>query len=375
MSAPSPPCQHAEYLGRKYLPELDGLRALSVLMVVTVHLHEHTWDWIAGNKGVTIFFILSGYLITFLALREESERGTLSLSAFYVRRTFRIFPSYYLVLAVYGFLILVVGVRSDKTTNFLTALPYDLLYLQEIPFEFGVNGMHDNLPFYHAWSLGIEEKFYLVWPVLAFLALRSKKVLRLPIALALAAFFSVTAAVFGRTVGGCLFSYFHILLGCAVALVLQGEPAYRYLSVLGQRKFAGLTTVSLLVVHFSWPHFGRWPYVDTVDVVYSIIASAFLVSVLTGRGLLQRILSRPPLPLIGRLSYGIYLVHVLCLNAVEKALVRLAHGHIGLSLSILKLVGAIITSVSVAYLLHRTVEKPLIEIGRRWSKRLHGQTS
>src|SRR6516225_1632317 len=94
---------YVDYQRRKYLPELDGLRAISVLLVVSVHLHdfETVWKWLAGWQGVTVFFVLSGYLITTLSLREEEQRGSLSLAAFYVRRSLRIFPLYYFVLAVY----------------------------------------------------------------------------------------------------------------------------------------------------------------------------------------------------------------------------------------------------------------------------------
>src|SRR5437899_7858756 len=99
---------------RKYLPELDGLRAVSVLIVVSHHMHDRVWSWLSGELGVTVFFVLSGYLITTLSLREESHRGSLSLTAFYVRRSFRIFPLYYIILAAYCVLILVLRVGHEQ---------------------------------------------------------------------------------------------------------------------------------------------------------------------------------------------------------------------------------------------------------------------
>src|SRR6201996_9073927 len=113
----------ADYQNRKYLPELDGLRAISVLLVVSVHLHdfEAVWKWLAGWQGVTVFFVLSGYLITTLSLREEALRGRLSLTSFYIRRSFRIFPLYYLMLGIYCFLILVLRMNPEKHAMLLKA--------------------------------------------------------------------------------------------------------------------------------------------------------------------------------------------------------------------------------------------------------------
>src|SRR5258708_37250383 len=91
---------------RRHIPELDGLRAVSVLIVISRHMHDAIWDWLAGELGVIIFFVLSGYLITKLALEEERRNGFLSLKAFYVRRACRFFPLHYVVLGCYCLLIL-----------------------------------------------------------------------------------------------------------------------------------------------------------------------------------------------------------------------------------------------------------------------------
>src|SRR5438094_377679 len=99
------PRSYQEYRALKYVPELDGLRALSALLVISYHMHDKVWGWLAGYLGVQVFFVLSGYLITTLALREEAERGALCLPAFYVRRACRIFPLYYLTLGTYCLLI------------------------------------------------------------------------------------------------------------------------------------------------------------------------------------------------------------------------------------------------------------------------------
>src|SRR4051812_1063795 len=98
---------YAAYRARRYFPELDGLRALCVLLVITVHMYDSQtlWAWLAGTRGVTVFFVLSGFLITTLGLREEAERGSVALGAFYVRRCCRLLPLYFVTLAAYGVLI------------------------------------------------------------------------------------------------------------------------------------------------------------------------------------------------------------------------------------------------------------------------------
>jgi hypothetical protein len=127
---------HQAYLQRTYFPELDGLRALCALLVITAHLYSHKewWAWLAGDRGVSVFFVLSGYLISTLALREEEREGRLSLAAFYVRRCCRLFPLYYLILGFYCLMLLGLGRGSaDQCGALAEALPWNLVYCQEIP--------------------------------------------------------------------------------------------------------------------------------------------------------------------------------------------------------------------------------------------------
>src|SRR5262245_38320588 len=103
MSEPATTYQEFRELTR--FPALDGVRAIAVLMVITVHsgFHSDFWLWglVDGSMGVPIFFVLSGYLITTLCLREEADRGSVSLKAFYIRRALRLLPAYYLTLILY----------------------------------------------------------------------------------------------------------------------------------------------------------------------------------------------------------------------------------------------------------------------------------
>jgi peptidoglycan/LPS O-acetylase OafA/YrhL len=357
---------HEEYQDRIRIPALDVLRAFSVMIVVTVHTHIGHWGWLAGAKGVTFFFILSGYLITYLALREERENGVLNLTAFYVRRTFRIFPVYYLTVAIYVLLLLVLRTKPDKIDNFLAALPYLLTYLQEVPFLFGVNGAHENIPLYQAWSLGIEEKFYLIWPLLIFVVLKGHKPLRLPACIAVATACAIAPQFWQY--GSLLFPYFHILIGCALALLLDKKLAFNLLGRMGTPGCILPVLLTFLVVHFSWPYFAIFPFDKGIDIFYSLVAGAFLAVVLLSGLQSGRILTCPLLLLIGRLSYTIYLLHVLCLNVVETLLARLP-SFIPLSLlGPLNLFCTLLLAIAASWIVHSVVEKPLINVGHRVSR-------
>jgi peptidoglycan/LPS O-acetylase OafA/YrhL len=359
-----PPLSHAAYLDRAYIPELDGLRAVSVLLVVSVHMYDaaRMWHWLCGGLGVTVFFLLSGYLITSLALREEDRHGSVSLAAFYVRRGLRIFPLYYCVLGLYAVLLLGLGVSPHLAAAFRDALPAYLLYFQEVPFYRHLVGGGTDLPFFQTWSLGIEEKFYLVWPLLAFVLWRGRR--RRAAALLTAAFALGPAALalaapHLRLLGRCLSSYAPILAGCLLALLLHERIWFERLRTLGRR--TALTGITFAAVHFTRPWLPECPVPFGWDVLYWLAGAVFLTSVLLGDGLVQRLLRGRGLVFVGKLSYGIYLIHIFGIAAAH----RLAPAG-GVPAYVL----ACVLPTAGAWVLSVAVERPCLELGRRWSRRL-----
>ena len=142
-------------LAGRHLPGLDGLRALSVFTVIAYHAGAP----VPGDLGVSAFFVLSGFLITWLLMKELEETGRISLRDFYARRTLRIFPAYYVFII--GSLVL------DTARGFpwpgemtLSAFTYTVNYYNAI------RG-HPSTGIAHAWSLAVEEQFYLLWPAMA----------------------------------------------------------------------------------------------------------------------------------------------------------------------------------------------------------------
>jgi peptidoglycan/LPS O-acetylase OafA/YrhL len=148
---------------------ISGLRAISILMVIIYH-YDIRYDILAkfrgtkifylfnvitdGHLGVNVFFVISGFLITSLLLQEEASKKTVSLKNFYIRRTLRIFPAYYFLLLFY-FIIQLFGIISMSKLSWLMSITYTKYFNYKLDWYTA-----------HAWSLSVEEHFYLFWPVI-----------------------------------------------------------------------------------------------------------------------------------------------------------------------------------------------------------------
>jgi peptidoglycan/LPS O-acetylase OafA/YrhL len=165
----SQPALAAPELAR--IPSLDGLRALSIFLVVSLHTlqrysidHRVAWGWYAlfnGACGVEIFFVISGFLITSLLLQEQRKRGAFSLSGFYLRRAFRILPPLYFYI---GFVVLL-GIGGRITLN-RSDIVSSLFFFHNFSRDATM------WPLEHLWSISVEEQFYLIWPFILFICIR-----------------------------------------------------------------------------------------------------------------------------------------------------------------------------------------------------------
>ncbi|BFI96750.1 MAG: acyltransferase family protein [Rhodanobacter sp.] len=157
--------QHDYRLG--YRADLEGLRALAILLVVAVHAGV---PWLHGGfVGVDVFFVLSGFLITGLLVHEVSNSGRLRFAEFYVRRLRRLLPALLTMLLVVGVLASLLLAPTEQRAQ-SSAAAMAAVWLSNIHFAFArldyfSPGTETNL-FLHTWSLGVEEQFYLIWPVL-----------------------------------------------------------------------------------------------------------------------------------------------------------------------------------------------------------------
>ncbi len=140
---------------KEKIPSLNGLRAISIIFVLFGHVLINNFkhlDAPGAQIGVNIFFVISGFLITLLLIKEENKFGFISLKNFYVRRVIRIFPVYYFILLVY-FILQLSNVFHLTTFSWITSLTYTKYFHYPVDMESE-----------HFWSLSVEEHFYLIWP-------------------------------------------------------------------------------------------------------------------------------------------------------------------------------------------------------------------
>lgn len=299
---------HLRYLTQARFQSLDGLRALSILAVIW---HHTAPKWIdpdliqAGTHGVTLFFAISGFLISTLLLREYGRSGRIDLVAFYVRRAYRIFPLYYAVLALYVVMVAVMERQSSAGQQFFHNLRYFATYTSNLFIP------HDGRTiFYFAWSLAVEEQFYLIWPAVLLTCLRVTQALWAPVAALLLGLILLLA-----------FSHFHsaapfaILLGALLALALHHAPTYRLFGwVLGRPYAAPLALISLIGALM-----GAAPTM-WIDGLCVLLVAACVWQEQHG---LTRFLTTKILVYIGSISYGMYLLQMISKNLVLMGVERL----------------------------------------------------
>lgn len=351
---------HSDYLETRRFAVLDGLRAMSIIMVFTAHpASKEFWPLLHGATGVTMFFVLSGFLITTLLLREESRSGGVDLRAFYVRRTFRIYPMFFAVFFLYVFLLLVLGLQPERRAAFVENIPYTLLLFPEHMMFF--NPYEYSIPFNGAWSIGIEEKFYLIWPVLGFVFLAKWKGARTPVLALLAAAFHA-AGLLGPNLQ-FLSPYQHIVYGALVAVILHNPNGYFRASFVGRPRVLVLVVAATASLQFgtSGVLLEGWAY-----GLLGIFMAVLLTGLVTTRSSAVRWLSSKPMAYLASLSYVLYLIHNFFLNGAEE----LVPTYWGFTGSVVSTLTAFIASVLVAHVIHKYFEEPMRVLGVKLSRNL-----
>jgi peptidoglycan/LPS O-acetylase OafA/YrhL len=356
---------YAEYRATRYFGALDGVRAVAVLAVATWHVPGGFFVGLDGYRGVLAFFVLSGFLITTLAVREEERSGALSVWGFFVRRVFRILPLYYVVLV--GYCVVVYGISSELGSRaaFGNNLPYYLTFLQEYPRAAGFV----SAPFSISWSLGIEEKYYVVWPLVGFWLLRGRRNTRVTVVAGTTAAIAALNLVHPTSIPVRLTTdYPFILAGCLLAVALHEPRWYERLRALGRPGVLLGTTTALVLFGVLG---GKSLAADYAFGAFVVVVIAGLVTCRTG---VSTALSGRTITWIGRISYPLYLVHVMGLTVANR-LVGVPGGPHTFGRSLAVLVAGIGVSIGASAVLHRVVELPMIGVGRRLSDRVTARIS
>ncbi len=292
-----------------YNPSLDGFRAVAVSIVVFAHLFPpEIYPYTAfhyGRLGVIAFFVLSGFLITHIlrGYRSQIETGALSLGGawkkFLVRRTLRIFPLYFGVLLVFGFMLGYEKLREDFWWHAAYASNFGQAIQEK---NFGVAN--------HFWSLCVEEQFYLVWPAILLLVPVRRSHVLVAVALAVSLFAGCLWVVLDTTakfagyvpMGGASFA---LSTGAWLACKTSGgvdlaRPIQHALIVAG----VGLLAVAIANIH-TWSH----TMLQLVtDVSWTLVSVWIILQLHDHQG---RFLTSKPIVWLGKISYGIYIYHLL----------------------------------------------------------------
>lgn len=299
-------------LSRKKIPSLDGLRAVAVLLVIFHHLHV---PYAPDGRGVLTFFVLSGFLITWMLLNESERTGDVSIRNFYVRRVLRIFPAFY------AFLILSVVARCLTIGWPNRSLLYDYLsaffYTSNYRLALTPNIQHTAQ---HTWALSVEEQFYLLWPcVFVFFHKNLRRLTQFLIAAIFVINIHRLVLFFGLHAGEKWLAHSfdtradHILIGCLVAVLLKRRTLTRFWNLLTGRTWVSLIPFSLIVasIAIAWHH--GLAYRFTVGfVVDPILTAIFLVQLIAmGKTKLWGWLNWSAIRYLGQISYGMFLYHML----------------------------------------------------------------
>jgi len=322
-----------------HLPALDGVRGLAVIIVL---LYHHSITWMTGGElTVSMFFTLSGFLITRLMVSEWDKSGTISLRSFYERRARRLFPASFVVLlavVVIWTLFPGSGRRLAPWEWFSGLAYYENIYLQSAGKSYGgLFGLGN--PLQHLWSLSLEEQVYLVFPVLCLLVLRKKAtpsavwklfavLASLAIgAIALGAYYRTNSPLWSHLPGldarcadsSCAYYATEVrvgefLMGAAFAVLWSvWRRVPRIIDILRKPVFVALSWPLIVVAFTVWFKIGwqnQWGDVFFPWAVFfnGLITLLIIAYATAGVGMCN-FLSWKPLAWMGQVTYTIYLVH------------------------------------------------------------------
>lgn len=331
-----------------YYPALDGLRFFAFLFVFLHHalagasshnpfinifliiIQKNGW------VGVDLFFVLSGFLITSLLLRERERFGNYSLKNFWIRRSLRIWPLYYLALFVGFFIVPFISAHllgSDYSDlkysrQIQTELPLYLSFLGNWAVVFNGYGYFTNIS--HLWTISIEEQFYFIWPLILLFITNFKKTLatcftiliislltRLGLALGMVAHPGIYTNTFARMDT--------LIMGAMLALVIFQKPNFLNLAKRASRTFFVILVFLAFLLFLSKVNVFNPKLIFEVVFGYLVIGLFMVYFLLSAiqQNYFRAFLSFKPFVYLGKISYGLYVWHVMAINIAYQIATRL----------------------------------------------------
>ena len=314
----------------KYLPSIDSLRALAVLAVIIYHVDVNYLP--GGFLGVDLFFVLSGYLISSLIIKEYKKTGSVNLYNFYIRRARRLLPAVYFMITV-GLVVMVLFNEVLLRKSHLDAI-FGYIYSSNWWYIFHKLDYFDSFgaqsPFKHLWSLAIEEQFYMIFPLLFLLVNRKKKskdgtyklnknflyvVLGLIIVSLIAHIILFDINNISRIYFGTDTRAFSLLVGVVGAILYPIERLHAKVTLQQNMIYSVVSLVSiatLITVMIYTSEYNTWLYRGGFLLV-AVLGLIVIISSGKQHTLMSRLLSFKPVVFIGKISYSLYLWHFLVL--------------------------------------------------------------
>lgn len=349
-----------------HLPGLNGIRAIAAMPVVITHLiQDFEYFGLARRPGlemagfgVTIFFTLSGFLITYLLLQEKEEFGNINIKQFYLRRILRIWPLYFFYLSM-SIIALLVYDKALLNSN----IAYYIIMLANVPLILGT-----HLPVvHHFWSLAVEEQFYLFWP---WIVARTKKI-KFWVTVFVAGFlllkiiFWIYYKRFGNVIplSSIHITRFHCMALGALAAILCNEQNKFFLRIC----FHLITQILVLVILVICA-FNKFYVADLINDELISLVSVFLIVNVSMNPLSLIKLNNPYLDYIGKISFGIYVYHPIVIYLLSKW-VGLFIGRASLeSQYVLVYILVVSCTIFVAHLSYKYFEKPFLNLKERFAR-------
>jgi peptidoglycan/LPS O-acetylase OafA/YrhL len=343
-------------LSLSQIPALNGIRAIAVFLVIFYHFGLRLFGVpVPGAHGVLLFFVLSGFLITWLLLRENEKFGEVSLSGFYRRRILRIFPAFYFYWIVL-LVILAVGHQHIPWSHAISSLLYVGNYYNAI---FG----DPNNALSHTWSLAIEEQFYLFWPFLFVVFRRDLKKMTILIGgligtiwiyrCVLYFIFNVDQAYFYAAFDTRLDS---LMVGCLLAVLLKRGSLMTFWEGACRNVVMPALTIALLLISvFGGPAiFPR--YRDVVGLAVDPVLMAIIIVQMIALSSMPYFqwLEHPVVRFLGQISYSLYLYQQLTVSVVSDRL----HGEP----LMVRLIAAVAVTIIAASFSYYVIERPFLKL-------------
>jgi len=348
-------------LGNEYLPYIDGLRGVAILFVILAHIG--LGRVIPGGFGVSLFFFISGFLITRLLIVEYQQNNKISLKRFYLRRVFRLYPA----LVLMTILAVVILVLFHTRIHFLAILS-SLFYFANYYYAYfkppAINDLDDI--FNIAWSLSIEEHFYLVFPVLFYFFYKGgNRLLYLLLIVCVAAFGYRCHLLYNAAEEDAVIMLIYvvtetrvdsIIWGCISSLLIHQKQSKWYSNIL-QSKWALIIGVAIILSPFI---FSNRVFAEAFRFTRQSLAFMFIVPAigfLAKGALIRKIFENFILVFIGKLSYSLYLFHWLA--------VTLANYFFDFA-TLTWLAVAMGLSISLSLASYYWVERPFVKLRKRF---------